>query len=173
MWTTLRYAPSCPHIHTDYYDYDPVNTISHKGEMHFKNSTFGVLTKGSTLDSLVLIGGPLRNQVTRFFAEKEPLLKFDVAHTVYVERVGEIYQKVETRGIVAILVKMIVEEQTVVFAFGNGEAHTKSAVQYLIENWRKLNREYPHQDLGICLSVDQNGKAKVEKILSKRITRAR
>lgn len=49
MWTTLRCAPSCPHIHTDYYDYDPVNTISYKGELHFKNSTFGVLTDGSTL----------------------------------------------------------------------------------------------------------------------------
>ena len=55
MWTTLRYAPSCPHIHTDYYDFDPVNTISHKGEMHFKNSTFGVLTQGSTLDEVELI----------------------------------------------------------------------------------------------------------------------
>ena len=50
MWTTLRCAPSCPHIHTDYYGYDPVNTISHKGEMHFKNGTFGVLTMGSTLE---------------------------------------------------------------------------------------------------------------------------
>ena len=49
MWTTLRSAPSCPHIHTDDYDVDPINTISYKGEMHFKNSTFGVLTQGSTL----------------------------------------------------------------------------------------------------------------------------
>lgn len=42
--------PTYPH---HYYDVDPVNTISHKGEMHFKNSTFGVLTKGSTLMHLL------------------------------------------------------------------------------------------------------------------------
>jgi hypothetical protein len=29
-WTPLRYAPSCPPIHTDYYDFDPVNTIPEK-----------------------------------------------------------------------------------------------------------------------------------------------
>ncbi len=49
MWTPLRYASSCPHLHTDYYDFDPVNTILDKGEMHFKIGTFGVLTMGSTL----------------------------------------------------------------------------------------------------------------------------
>ena len=41
---------SCPHIHSRYYDFDPVNTHLHrKDKLHFKNGTFCVLTDGSTL----------------------------------------------------------------------------------------------------------------------------
>jgi len=41
---------SCPHTHSHYYDFDPVNTNFHrKDKLHFKNGTFCVLTDGSTL----------------------------------------------------------------------------------------------------------------------------
>jgi len=41
---------SCPHIHSRYCDFDPVNTHLHrKDKLHFKNGTFCVLTDGSTL----------------------------------------------------------------------------------------------------------------------------
>jgi len=43
---------SCPHTHSHYYDFDPVNTNFHrKDKLHFKNGTFCVLTDGSTLIS--------------------------------------------------------------------------------------------------------------------------
>jgi hypothetical protein len=119
-----------------------------------------------SFDSLILIGGPLRNQVTRLYSEKGPLLKYDTAQSAYLELVGGSYQKVKDSNVVAILVKMAIEGQTVFFAFGDDEEHTRSAVRHLIANWRELSKRYPNCSIGICLSVDQNGKAKAQKILT-------
>ena len=117
------------------------------------------------LDSLVLIGGPVRNQLTKLYSKAGPLLKFDPVNEKYLEWVGEQYQEIDDFGSVAILVKMIVNGQVVIAAFGTGERHTKGAVQYLIGNWRELNEKYLDQAFGILLSVDGEGKAKVQKSL--------
>ena len=46
-------------------------------------------------DSIILIGGPLRNQLTNYYAEHHiPLLKFDMAKNKYLERVGGQYQEI-------------------------------------------------------------------------------
>lgn len=115
-------------------------------------------------ESIILIGGPLRNQLTEFYAEHKPLLKFDPGKSKYLEKVGSQYQEVSDPSVVAILVKMVLERQVVFFVFGNGEEHTRSAARHLVENWRKLNRRFPGQAFGICLSVTE-GRVKEEKVI--------
>jgi len=114
-------------------------------------------------ESIILIGGPLRNQLTKFYATQQtPLLKFDEGK--YLKRVEGQYQEIGDSKINAILVKMILESQVVFFVFGDGEEHTKCAAKYLAENWRELGNRFTGQAFGICLSVT-NGKAKKEKIV--------
>jgi len=118
------------------------------------------------LDSLILIGGPVRNQLTKFYMQANPLLKYDPERGKYQGRVGKQYQDIDEFGNVAILVKMILKEQVVIIAFGTGEQHTKSAVQYLISNWKELNKKYPNRAVGVLLSVDNEGNTTVQKMVS-------
>lgn len=119
-----------------------------------------------SLSSLVLIGGPLRNQITSFYAQKGALFPFDPDRGRFLERVGDRYQVVDDLWNVAVLEKMIVEGQTVLIAFGAGERETKRAVQYLVRNWRTLHKQYPEQPFGIRLSLDDKGNVKVARALS-------
>lgn len=115
--------------------------------------------------SVILIGGPLRNQWTAYYANENPFLKFDVQQGKFVERVGKEYKVVEDSNNVVILEKMNLDGQVVISAFGTGEKHTKAAAAYLAANWRQLNTEYPNISFGIRMSIDDQGRIKVEKRL--------
>lgn len=115
-------------------------------------------------DSIILIGGPLQNQLAKYYAEQEkPLLKYDIKnkedHWQKYDTVNGKYQDIDVPNTRAILVKMKLERQTVFFIFGDGEKETKCAVKYLAENWRDLKKRSDGQSFGICFSVI-NGKAK-------------
>lgn len=117
-------------------------------------------------ESIILIGGPLRNQLTKFYAGQwQPLLKYDVEKRRYLELIEGQYKEVNALGIVAILVKMVLDTQVVFFAFGDGEEHTRSAARYLAENWLQLNKRFPGKSFGICLSVEKDGKPKERKVI--------
>jgi hypothetical protein len=131
-----------------------------------KSSPLGPVNEPVKSNSIILIGGPLRNQLTMFYAEQEkPWLKYDTVNNEYQEMVNGKYQAISDPNIRAILVKMKMESQTVFFIFGNGEGDTKCAVKHLAENWRELGKRSDGEPFGICLSVT-NGMAKELKFVS-------
>lgn len=121
------------------------------------------LSAWPTLGSHILIGGPVRNQVTKFYLKTgNPWITFDEAEEKFLicrgERTGE---RLDPSDNLAILEKMIIGGKAMLAAFGFGERGTRSAVQYLADNWMKLNQRYQDGEFGICLSVDDKGKAEV------------
>jgi len=116
-------------------------------------------------ESIILIGGPLRNRLTEFYAEGwQPLLKYAVDRGKYLELIEGEYREVDARDIVAILVKMVLDAQVVFFAFGDGEEDTRSAARYLARNWLQLHKRFRGESFGICLSVE-GGKTKERKVV--------
>jgi hypothetical protein len=115
--------------------------------------------------SVILIGGPLRNQLTAYYAQFNPFFKYDLDQLRFVERVDNEYKPVEDSNNVSILERMTLNGQVVIFAFGYGEKHTKAAAEYLAANWRQLNKAYPNMAFGIRMSVNDQGRIKVERRL--------
>lgn len=116
-------------------------------------------------ESIILIGGPVRNQLTKYYATQQmPLLKYETDKEKYLARVEGQYQAIGDSNIRAILVKMILESQIVFFIFGYDEEDTKCAVRHLAKNWRDFGKRFAGQAFGICLSIT-NGKTKEEKIV--------
>jgi len=110
--------------------------------------------------SLILIGGPLRNQVTQFYLQQKPLLTYDKAEKKYKELNDGEYRTISR--VVAILVKMNYQKQTVFLAFGDGEIYTAEVVRYLKENWKSMSEKYT-QSFGLCFSPGEYGKLIVSK----------
>lgn len=115
--------------------------------------------------SLISVGGPLRNQLAKFYMRNNPFFRFDEESGRFFERIEGQYQAIDNSHDVAVLEKMMVAGQTVFLAFGTGERHTRSALQHLRTNWQKLSKEYPGKAFGIRLSGMNEGKVRVEKVL--------
>ncbi len=77
--------------------------------------------------SMILIGGPVSNQVSKFYLQGPP---------PYVEPASD----------VAVIEKRIVGEQSVVLVYGYGEEQTQRAAQYLIRRWYELYTRYKTEE---------------------------
>ena len=116
--------------------------------------------------SLILVGGPLRNQLTKCVIEAGSLLKYDTTRGRFVESVDGQYREVADSNNVAVLEKMKVNGRVIILAYGTGEKDTSIAVHHLIENWKRLDKEHLDRAFGIRLSIDSIGKAKVERVIT-------
>jgi hypothetical protein len=125
------------------------------------------VTKPLLDTSVILIGGPVRNQLTAYYAQGRPFFRFGdgLWPNGFVERVDNQYRPVEGSHNVSIVERMKLDGQVVIFAFGYGEKHTKAAAEYLAANWRQLNKAYPNMAFGIRMSVNDQGRIKVERRL--------
>ena len=100
--------------------------------------------------SMILIGGPVSNQVRRFYlSQGTPQFRFDQATEKYQERGENGYQPIQSSGDVAVLEKRIFGEQVVILAHGFGEDQTRRAVQHLISNWEELQKRHGNGEFGI------------------------
>lgn len=100
-------------------------------------------------DTLILIGGPVTNQLTRFYLRGSPQYRWDFRDSQYQERVDGEYKNIEPSGDVAVVEKRIIDGQVVFLAHGFGEKDTARAVQYLIDNWEQLYRSHGEGEFGI------------------------
>jgi len=106
-----------------------------------------------------VIGGPVRNEVTREALEKgkswisynEEKQKFQI---VKGRRKGEFVDHSEKLSIVE---KVKIDGRNFILAYGFGEMHTRAAVEYLAEKWRKLFKEFGTDAFAICLLPDDKG----------------
>lgn len=133
--------------------------------------TPGILIKGSPLydvqespsqGSLILIGGPTRNKLTKYFLKNgNPLVTFDDnsdKRGFYVHRRNSHWDKFSDSVNIAVLEKLIFENKVVIIAFGYDENGTKEAVQYLERNWQALADKYPLTGFALVLHKGNDGK---------------
>ena len=107
----------------------------------------------ASVDSLLLVGGPVRNRVTEYYLDHcEAWLKFDPEEKSFVTLAGN----PDPRPIPncnAVLQKVGFGSTVVFIVFGTGEEQTAVAVKYLAQNWEELYHEFNGKDFGIALQV--------------------
>ncbi len=100
--------------------------------------------------SMLLIGGPVSNQVSKFYlSQGTTQFRFDQATEKYQEHGKDGYQAIQSSGDVAVLEKRVFGEQVVILAYGFGEEQTRRAVQHLIRNWEGLQKRHGNGEFGI------------------------
>lgn len=111
-------------------------------------------------NSLVLIGGPVRNQLTKYYsAKRDPWFVFDAQHERFIINKGDrAGQEIEQSGKCAVINRIIVDGATVFIVAGFGEVETRAALKYLAVNWRTLYQKYPDQEFGICVLIGDQSK---------------
>ena len=107
------------------------------------------VTSAPYLGPVISIGGPVANQVTRFYLRDAPRFRFAKARGKYQERDRGQYRDLVPSSDVAVIEKMTVGDQTVILIHGFGEEQTCRAVQHLIRNWKVLYRRYGHGEFGV------------------------
>lgn len=90
---------------------------------------------------VIAIGGPIANQVTKYYLSGSPRYSFDAASSQYQLRMGTTYVPIQPSNDVAIVEKRVVGGQPAVLLHGFGENQTARAVQFLMHNWRRLASE--------------------------------
>ncbi len=107
--------------------------------------------------TLLLLGGPRSNQLTRYFMRDKPHFRFNDDAHAYEEAVDDHYVGIPDPHNVAVVEKLIVAGQVVLLLHGYGESHTRDAVRYLINNWRFLSQKFA--DAPFALRVSTSGGA--------------
>jgi len=99
--------------------------------------------------TVISIGGPVTNQVTKFYLRDSPQYRWDFSGNRYQERIDGEYRDIEPSGDVAVVEKRIINNQVVFLAHGYGEKDTARAAQYLINTWDRLYQSYGEGRFGI------------------------
>lgn len=98
--------------------------------------------------SIILIGGPVANQLTRFYLQDNPRFRFNESTGKYQRRYGGEYRDIEPSNDVAVIEKRIIGEQVVILVHGFGEEQTRRAAWHLIDNWNVLYKKYGTHNFG-------------------------
>lgn len=107
------------------------------------------VTEVPNCDCVILIGGPVGNQLSRFYLQDSPQFKFDDGRNVYQQRNVDGYRDIRPSDDVAIIEKRLVEGQVVLITHGFGEEQTRRAANYLINHWPRLYKLYGTQEFAI------------------------
>jgi len=89
--------------------------------------------------NMILIGGPVNNQLTKFHMQASSQIRFNENTEKYQKRDGKSYQDIEPSGDVAVVERLVIEKQVVILTHGFGEEQTRRAVRYLIAHWERLH----------------------------------
>lgn len=104
-----------------------------------------------TQDSVILIGGPVTNQLSKFCLRGTPQIKFNEERQLYQKRIDGEYKDIVPPGDTAIVEKRIIEDQVIFLVHGYGEEQTRRASQYLIYHWMTLHQKYKKKEFGILV----------------------
>jgi hypothetical protein len=102
--------------------------------------------------SIILIGGPVSNQLTKFYLlQGTPQYNWDPVTQWYQKRTRNGYLPIQPSGDVAVLEKRMFGQQVVILAHGYGELQTRRAARHLINNWQALLKHYGNQEFAIVV----------------------
>jgi hypothetical protein len=152
MRETLQQLPGRGSIHriVDYLAGVIGQTIRYP-EPDIEVSPLGEVKEPPYTGSTILIGGPVANQLTKFYLQDSPKFRFNESAGKYQRRDGEGYRDIESSNDVAVIEKKIVGEQVVILVHGFGEEQTRRAVRHLINNWERLYKQHGTQEFGVCV----------------------
>jgi hypothetical protein len=102
-----------------------------------------------SIQTLIVLGGPRSNQLTKYLMSLNPQFKFNEAEHVYEEKINHKYQPVSDPANTSIIEKLSLDGQIVLLFHGFGESHTRDAVRYLITNWQSLVNDFGDRDFAI------------------------
>jgi hypothetical protein len=102
--------------------------------------------------TLFLIGGPVTNQLSRFYLKQgSPRFRFDETKQLYQERTDDGYKDINPSGNVAVIEKRVYDRLVIFLAHGFGEEDTKRAVQYLVNHWEALYKLHREDEFGLIV----------------------
>jgi len=100
-------------------------------------------------NSIICIGEPISNQVSKYYMQN--------AYFIYSE-VSKCYQHLEDGkyndikgGNISIIEKIIHGKQMILLIHGTNEYDTLKSVEYLIENWEKLYKDYSEKEFAVII----------------------
>lgn len=99
--------------------------------------------------SIIVIGGPVANQLAAFFLSDTPHFRFNGETGRYEEWHKDEYRPIDRSQGVAVIEKRILGETTVILTHGYGEEQTSHAVEYLKRNWRTLYKKFGKDEFAI------------------------
>ncbi len=108
-------------------------------------------------ESLILVGGPTRNQISKYYLDNgNSWLIFDDIEKRFLinrgQRKGEELNPSETMAMVS---KISLDHSVAFVVFGFGEIETRCALNYFVHNWRNLYSEFKNNDFAICLLITE------------------
>jgi hypothetical protein len=118
-------------------------------EPHVKVSPLEEVRTLTCRGSLILIGGPVANQVTKFYLQDSPRFRFNEKTRTYEERDEDGYQVIEHSDDVAIIERRLVGTQVVILVHGFSEEQTIRAAQHLSDHWETLYKQHDAREFGM------------------------
>jgi len=102
---------------------------------------------------LILIGGPLTNQLLKHYIQDGKARFRYQKDAGYQQLVDGNYQNLPSQNNLAILEKRVIGDQVVILAHGNGEADTARAARYLVNNWQNLHKLHGKQEFAMQIGI--------------------
>ena len=117
---------------------------------------------------LLVIGGPIRNSLTeRIISECNTYIDYSEEKGKFFIKKGRKQNKeLNQSGNLSIIEKTMLNDQTVIIAYGYGEKHTRYAVEYLTDKWQKLYSKYKNKAFALCFIQELDGSIKIIEELS-------
>ncbi len=107
------------------------------------------VTEVLSCDGVILVGGPVGNQLSRFYLQGSPQFRFDEGRSVYQQRDADGYRDMSPSDDVAIIEKRLFGGQVVLLIHGFGEEQTQRAAEYLIKYWERLYKLHRTREFAI------------------------
>lgn len=113
-------------------------------------------------DNVIAIGGPIYNSVSRHYLDGQTFYYFEQKGNQRVIRKrsaggADLEQLGRASGHELACIQRLKDRATgaTIFIFaGLGSGATYGSVQYLVDNWNALQRQYRDRDFGLCLSYE-------------------
>ncbi|MCI0549640.1 MAG: hypothetical protein L0287_01660 [Anaerolineae bacterium] len=108
--------------------------------------------------NIFTVGSQYYNSIADFFSEtNEPILKIESGVIIRVnkgQRIGDVFEQRKGQSDDLAVVEKLYDKannRVVFFAAGLGVVGTLGAVNYVINNWSKLEKEYKTEPFAVCL----------------------
>lgn len=96
-----------------------------------------------THKTVILVGGPVANMLTRYYLGAfEMSYRFNRKTEKYQRKDDAVYRDLASSHTIAVIEKIVNDDQVVILLHGYGEENTNRAVKHLAERWMSLFRKH-------------------------------